>query len=139
MFYKSGIHSALYFSPLSRLNLDNSHNGSAEIVAFLEESKLFFLLYGNIYGGGRRWFDFHLILRKIKIMTYKLTSVIVKENKWYVAHCAELGVVSQGKTIEESQKNLKEAVELYLEDQPKARKYLSQNAPLVTTMELTHA
>ena len=32
-----------------------------------------------------------------------------------MAHCVELGVVSQGKTIEEAQKNLKEAVELYIE------------------------
>ena len=32
-----------------------------------------------------------------------------------MAHCVELGVVSQGKTIEEAKANLKEAVELYLE------------------------
>jgi predicted RNase H-like HicB family nuclease len=48
-------------------------------------------------------------------MTKKFTAVITKEENWYVAHCVELGVVSQGKTIEESQNNLKEAVELYLE------------------------
>ena len=46
----------------------------------------------------------------------RFTAVIVKEEKWYVAHCIELGVVSQGKTIEEAQNNLREAVELYLED-----------------------
>ena len=45
----------------------------------------------------------------------RLTAVITREEKWYVAHCVELGVVSQGKTIEEAQANLKEAVELYLE------------------------
>ena len=45
----------------------------------------------------------------------KFTAVIVKEEHWYVAYCLELGVVSQGKTIEEAQANLKEAVELYLE------------------------
>lgn len=45
----------------------------------------------------------------------KFTAVIVKEEGWYVAHCIELGVVSQGRTIEEAQANLKEAVELYLE------------------------
>jgi len=45
----------------------------------------------------------------------RFTAVISKEEKWYVAHCVELGVVSQGKTIEEAQANLKEAVELYLE------------------------
>ncbi len=48
-------------------------------------------------------------------MTKKFTAVITKEENWYVTHCVELGVVSQGKTIEEAQKNLKEAVELYLE------------------------
>ena len=69
---------------------------------------------------------------------YKFTLVITKEDKWYVARCVELGVVSQGKTIEESQKNLKEAVELYLEDQPKARKHLFKKAPLITTLELEH-
>jgi len=48
-------------------------------------------------------------------MSRKFTAVITKEEKWYVAHCVELGVVSQGKTIEQAQANLKEAVELYLE------------------------
>ena len=48
-------------------------------------------------------------------MSTRLTAVITREEKWYVAHCVELGVVSQGKTIEEAQANLKEAVELYLE------------------------
>ncbi|MCX5893983.1 MAG: type II toxin-antitoxin system HicB family antitoxin [Deltaproteobacteria bacterium] len=48
-------------------------------------------------------------------MTKKFTAVITKEENWYVAHCMELSVVSQGKTIEEAKANLKEAVELYLE------------------------
>jgi len=48
-------------------------------------------------------------------MSKKFTAVITKEEKWYVAHCVELGVVSQGKTIEDAQVNLKEAVDLYLE------------------------
>lgn len=45
----------------------------------------------------------------------RFTAAINKEENWYVAHCVELEVVSQGKTIEEAQANLKEAVELYLE------------------------
>ena len=48
-------------------------------------------------------------------MTYKFTASLVKEGKWYVAHAVGLGVASQGKTIEEAQENLQEAVELYLE------------------------
>ncbi len=48
-------------------------------------------------------------------MNERFTAVITKEGKWYVAHCDELGVVSQGNTIEVAQSNLKEAVELYNE------------------------
>lgn len=69
-------------------------------------------------------------------MSYKFTSVIIKESKWYVARCVELGVASQGRNIEKAQHNLKEAVELYLEDQPKFKKYLSKSAPMITSLEL---
>jgi predicted RNase H-like HicB family nuclease len=48
-------------------------------------------------------------------MSIRFTAVINKEENWYVAHCLELGVVSQGKTIEQAKTNLHEAVELYLE------------------------
>jgi predicted RNase H-like HicB family nuclease len=48
-------------------------------------------------------------------MTKKFTALITKEENWYLAHCVELEVVSQGKSIEEAKANLKEAVELYLE------------------------
>lgn len=36
----------------------------------------------------------------------------------FVVLCPSLGVVSQGKSIEEAMKNIKEAVELYLEEMP---------------------
>ncbi len=48
-------------------------------------------------------------------MPKRFMAGISKEEKWYVAHCVELGVVSQGKTAEEAKANLQEAVELYLE------------------------
>ena len=48
-------------------------------------------------------------------MSRRFTVVISKEDDWHVAYCVELGVVSQGRTIEEAQANLKEAVELYVE------------------------
>lgn len=44
-----------------------------------------------------------------------LTALIRKGDKQFVALCPEVDVVSQGYTIEESMKNLKEAVELYIE------------------------
>lgn len=73
-------------------------------------------------------------------MNYKLTTIIIQEGRWYVARCAELGVVSQGESIEDAERNLKEAVELYLEDQPSLQvsRYLSQRAPLITTLEVQH-
>ena len=48
-------------------------------------------------------------------MLKKFTAMINKEATWYVARCLELGVVSQGKTIEQAKANLQEAVTLYLE------------------------
>jgi predicted RNase H-like HicB family nuclease len=47
-----------------------------------------------------------------------LTAIIYKEDDMYIAECPEVGTVSQGKTIEEALKNLKEATELYLEEFP---------------------
>lgn len=44
------------------------------------------------------------------------TAVIKKGETQYVALCPELDVVSQGYTVEEALKNLKEAVELYIEE-----------------------
>ncbi|HHT9139334.1 MAG TPA: type II toxin-antitoxin system HicB family antitoxin [Candidatus Tripitaka californicus] len=46
----------------------------------------------------------------------ELTAIIKKGEKQYVALCPEVDVVSQGYTIEEALKNLKEAVELYVEE-----------------------
>lgn len=69
-------------------------------------------------------------------MSYKFTASIVKEGKWFVARAVELGVVSQGRTIREAGKNLKEAVELYLEREPKLKKQISKEAPLLTTLEV---
>ena len=45
-----------------------------------------------------------------------LTALLLKEDDMFVAKCPEVGTVSQGATIEEAVKNLKEATELYLEE-----------------------
>jgi len=45
-----------------------------------------------------------------------LTAIIKKGDDQYVALCPELDVVSQGYTIEDALKNLKEAVSLYIEE-----------------------
>jgi len=45
----------------------------------------------------------------------QFTAIIEREGDGYVALCPEFDVASQGNTIEESRKNLQEAVELFLE------------------------
>ena len=45
----------------------------------------------------------------------RFTALLTREGDWHVARCAELDVVSQGKSIDEALANLREAVELYLE------------------------
>ena len=48
-------------------------------------------------------------------MHIKYNVIIQKEEKWYVAKCLDNNVASQGKTIEDALKNLKEAIELFNE------------------------
>ncbi len=43
-----------------------------------------------------------------------LTYMINKEDKMFFAHCPELDIGSQGDTVEEANRNLKDAVVLYL-------------------------
>lgn len=53
--------------------------------------------------------DVHMMM-KFKILMYR------DEGKFYVTECPELpGCISQGKTKEEALKNMKEAMELYVE------------------------
>ncbi len=47
----------------------------------------------------------------------RIHSVVWKEGKWYVAKALEVEVVSQGKNEKEALGNLKEALELYFEDE----------------------
>lgn len=72
-------------------------------------------------------------------MTYRFSTIITQEGKWHVARAVELGVVSQGKNVQEALKNLREAVELYLEDNPRAKKLAAKSAPFLTTLELQRA
>ncbi|MDD2504094.1 MAG: type II toxin-antitoxin system HicB family antitoxin [Clostridia bacterium] len=47
---------------------------------------------------------------------YKGDCSVQKDGDWYVAKCLENSVASQGKTIEKSTENLREALELFYED-----------------------
>ncbi len=48
--------------------------------------------------------------------TLEYTAVVWKEEKGFVSKCTELSVASCGDTFEEAVDNLKEAVELYIEN-----------------------
>ena len=50
-------------------------------------------------------------------MSIKYNVIIQKEENWYVAKCLDNNIASKGKTIEEAMKNLKEALELYMQDE----------------------
>lgn len=67
-------------------------------------------------------------------MTYKFTAVITQEGKFFVSECPELGIASQGLTLDESLRNLKEAIHLYLKDEE--HRDFSTEAPLITTVEV---
>ncbi|MCK6554119.1 type II toxin-antitoxin system HicB family antitoxin [Candidatus Binatia bacterium] len=63
--------------------------------------------------------------------TYSMTAVIWKEKDAYVSKCPETGVASCGDTPEEALNNLKEAVELYL-DNAKRLGLLRELRPILT-------
>jgi len=48
-------------------------------------------------------------------MIKKLTAIIEREGDGFVALCPELDITSQGDTIDQSRKNLQEALELFFE------------------------
>lgn len=68
-------------------------------------------------------------------MMKRLSAVVHKEGDWYVSLCPELDIASQGKTIEDAVKNLREAVELYLEDEDVN---LPDSEPFITTFEVSY-
>ncbi len=50
-------------------------------------------------------------------MHNEFTAIIEKDGDWYIAYCAEIpGANGQGKTREECLDNLREAIELILEE-----------------------
>ena len=63
---------------------------------------------------------------------------IIKENNFFVARCPDLGVTSQGETLEEAQANIKEAIELYIESFGVEDLPVETSRPLWTTVEVAY-
>jgi len=49
--------------------------------------------------------------------------IIYKEHKYYVSQCLNVDISSFGSTVDEATKNLKEALDLYFEDEPARKQY----------------
>ena len=69
-------------------------------------------------------------------MQYTIKAFIRKGEKYYVAECLEINVVTQGKTLDETIANLKEAVTLHLEGENLSELGLAPNPTLLVTIEL---
>ncbi len=63
------------------------------------------------------------------------------EDGWIVATCPELGIVSQGETMEHAEAMIKEAVELWLEcaDESEVKTRLAEPKIAVKPLAVSHA
>ena len=71
------------------------------------------------------------------------TDIVINKEKLndgspvFVAHCNSLGLASQGKNMEEALANIKEAIELYLEEEPeKYDELLTREPPFFSVFEV---
>lgn len=64
-------------------------------------------------------------------------AVIAKSEAWFVAECLEVAVVTQGRTLDETLANLREALELHLDQDELARLGLASAPRLVVSHETT--
>jgi predicted RNase H-like HicB family nuclease len=49
-------------------------------------------------------------------MKKQFTASVWQEDEWFVAHCNEFEIASQGESVPEALSNLQEAIELYFEE-----------------------
>ena len=66
----------------------------------------------------------------------KIKYVIYKEGKYYVSQCLNVDVASFGATIDEASANLKEALQLYFEDDKSNWDYLPISEALIGETQL---
>ncbi len=66
---------------------------------------------------------------------HQLTASLTREGDWYVAQCLEVNVASQGHDPKEALDNLRQALELYFEDQPEDA---IPQAAVIRSIDLAH-
>jgi len=57
----------------------------------------------------------------------------INKKKIFVVHCLNLGIASQGKTVEEAIENIKDAIKLYLEENPEELPKIEELLPPMAT------
>jgi predicted RNase H-like HicB family nuclease len=62
--------------------------------------------------------------------------IIYKEGKFYVSQCLNVEISSFGNTIDEAASNLKEALDLYFEDEPARRNYRKIDDTLIGELNI---
>ena len=65
-----------------------------------------------------------------------IKAVVRQGERFYVAECLEIAVVTQGESLDETLANLREAVALHLEGEDPASFGLVQDPTLLVTMEI---
>jgi predicted RNase H-like HicB family nuclease len=69
-------------------------------------------------------------------LQHTIKAFIRKGEKYYIAECLEISVITQGKTLDEAVANLREAVALHLEGEDTEQFGLTPNPTLIITMEM---
>jgi len=72
-------------------------------------------------------------------LQHTIKAVVRRGEQYYVAECVEIAVVTQGKTLDDTIKNLREAVELHLQGEDLSELGLAPNPTLIVTMEVEPA
>ena len=69
-----------------------------------------------------------------RVVAVRFTAAISHEGEWYVARALEVEVTSQGHSIDEALANLREALELYFEDEALPEDI---EPPIIATVQLS--
>lgn len=64
----------------------------------------------------------------------QFTAAVTREGEWHVARCLEVEVASQGHTVDQALASLREALELYFEDEALPE---GLEPPIIATVELS--
>lgn len=72
----------------------------------------------------------------INTMKHIIQVYVSKGDKYYVAEGVDLPIVTQGKTLDELVENIKEAIELHLEDEDLSDLNIAPNPSVLMNFEL---